>query len=267
LVKGGKGKGRGRDIGVEPPVDKPTDFGAWGEASEDRPSEARIKEEQQRLHSPVDKIENYYEHLNIEPGQRNELEGLRTLALTLGEDSPEYTEWQDKLNEYTKQGKQNTSKGLRFAGKVLKALPIIGGAFGAGAVIGTWSEESEAAQTRGEELPWHHNLMRTLQVGEEIFSPSPITSFDIQEGLEKEHSVEGQVEAKQRQIMGAMPRMAPADVTDPESYKSMRKGAEQLVKESEMVSPYSFIERKEEPESLISKYGGYGIPTGFAGMR
>lgn len=66
--------------------------------------------------------------------------------------------------------------------KGLKVLPYVGGAFGAADVLETKEAEAQQYADEGENMPEWLSSIRDAQAVEEVASPLPVTTFDIEQG-------------------------------------------------------------------------------------
>ena len=84
------------------------------------------------------------------------------------------------------------------ARNTLKILPYVGGAFGAKAVSETKKAEAEEARKRGEEPNPLLSQIRDIQMVEDVFSPLPVTTHDVEEGVEYIAEETPKMQEKQR---------------------------------------------------------------------
>jgi len=221
-----------------------------------------------------------YTHLNIEQPQRDMLSEMRSKAQAAGRDSTEWADWQNTKNRLTIESANNTKAGKLFkvlgaGAKGLGVLGIVGGV--AAAYFGpkqALSREQEEAEKRGETVPWWKQALRYLQMGEEVLSPYPMTTFQLEQATydpSKEAPFPrlpgGEVVGTPSILEGSPMRQQFIDeIENPEVPGFMQQRQKQkdadLQQRLDSLGP---ARKRTKKEDLLSEFSGYNLfKSGFA---
>ena len=126
--------------------------------------------------------EELEERRKLEASKKARLDSIpEELRITAGDTLEEKREKTSKLRELINSGKVVLNNPVVKGG--LKFVPYVGGALGAQAVLGTKEAEAKAAEARGEKPNPLLSKIRDAQMIEEVFSPLPVTTHDVEEGV------------------------------------------------------------------------------------
>ena len=218
-----------------------------------------------------------YAHLNIDQSQRNILSEMRSKAYQEGRDSAAWKDWQRTKDRMTKESASNTKAGRMYKlGKTLGVLGLAGGAaaayFGPGQAL---AKEREEAEEKGGTVPWWKQALRYLQMGEEAFSPYPMTTFQLEEATYDPSKAAPLPRLPGGEVIGTpftaleggMGRQQfIEEIENPEVPGFMQQRQKQRDEElQQRLDSFKSPEKRTKKDDLVSEFSGYNLfKSGFA---